>query len=117
MCDGNVRVISKIQKLTLFPKKTKENLCSVMICTSTCLVEGPGSIPGSGLMLFLGKGRWTYVRKDSYRYKKSTKKLFFQLLLNKHIILLKKLNFQLEKWNSYIQLLKCVWHKDFWYLQ
>ena len=103
MCDGNVHVISKIQKLTnevLFPKKTKENLWSVMVCTSTCLVEGLGSIPGSGLMLFLGKDRWTYVRKDSY--KKSTKKLFFQLLLNKHIILLKKLNFQLGKWNSYI---------------
>ena len=108
MCDGNVHVISKIQKLTnkvLFPKKTKENLWSVMVCTSTCLVEGLGSIPGSGLMLFLGKDRWTYVHKDSY--KKSTKKLFFQLLkvlLNKHIILLKKLNFQLEKW--------CVWHDE-----
>ena len=58
MCDGNVRVISKIKKLinkVLFPKKTKENLFSVMVCTSTCLVEGPRSIPGSGLMLFLGQ--------------------------------------------------------------
>ena len=42
-------------------QEIKQHLCSVMVSTSTCLVEGPGSNPGRVSMPFFGKDRPVHI--------------------------------------------------------